>query len=180
MHGEKALGVSHRLESSHSSLALAGGLVRVLSPVVQSSFPMMGDRRHDILLRGTVARQLIGHDCTGNVPKSLEELSEEALRRLRIAALLHQDVEHFAALVNRAPQIDQSAIDLAEYLVEMPGIPGSELQAPESNGLVRDLDATLEHHLLDVTEAQVEAKVEPHAVGDDLAGKAIAAVAGGR
>jgi hypothetical protein len=36
MHCEEALGVSHRLESSHCSFSLAGGLVRVFRPVVQS------------------------------------------------------------------------------------------------------------------------------------------------
>jgi len=60
-----------------------------------------------------------------------------------------ENTEHFATLVDRAPQIDELAIHLAEYFVEMPGVPGtapsrtkppcilgSELQAPEPDGLV--------------------------------------------
>ena len=77
---------------------------------------------HYVLLCSAVARELIGHDCTRHIPKTLEQLSKEPLRRLRIAALLHQDVEHFSALINRAPQIDELAVDLAEHLIEMPRV----------------------------------------------------------
>jgi hypothetical protein len=46
------------------------------------------------------------------------------------------------------------------------------------NAFMRDFLAALEHHLLDVAQAQVEAKVEPNAVRNDLAREAITAVAG--
>jgi putative glutathione S-transferase len=37
------------------------------------------------------------------MPKTLEQFSKEPLRGFRIAALLNQDVEHFTALIDRAP-----------------------------------------------------------------------------
>ena len=53
---------------------------------------------------------------------SLEQLSKEALRGFPIPTLLHQDVEHFVAPVDRAPQIHELAVDLAEDLIEMPRV----------------------------------------------------------
>jgi hypothetical protein len=75
----------------------------------------------------------------------------------------------------------------------MPGIPrtaasatepsrvlGSELQAPEADCFMGHFDPTLEHHFLNVAKAEAEAKVEPNAVGNDLAREAITTVVGGR
>jgi hypothetical protein len=81
--------------------------------------------------------------------------------------LLHQNVEHFTALIDRAPEVDESAVDLAEDLIQVPRVSGatplapkparihcSEGQTPKPDGLVRDLHAPFEHHLLDIAKAQ--------------------------
>jgi hypothetical protein len=94
--------VSDRLESSHSLFSLTRGLVRVLGPVVEHSGSMVDYRGNQLSLRRSVTTQLIGHNAARDVPKTPEQLSKEPLRRLRIPALLHEDVEHFSALVNRA------------------------------------------------------------------------------
>jgi hypothetical protein len=47
----------------------------------------------------------------------------------------------------------------------------AELQRPQRDGFVRDLDAALEHHLLYVSEAEAEAKVQPDAMEMIWAGK---------
>ena len=94
--------MSHRLESSHSSFSLTRGLVRVLRPVVEHWASMVDYRGNQLFLRRSVTPQLIGHNAARHVPKTLEQLSKEPLRRIRIPALLHQDVEHFSALVDRA------------------------------------------------------------------------------
>jgi len=36
-----------------------------------------------------------------------------SLRGFRIPALLHQNVEHFATLIDRAPQVHEFTVDLA-------------------------------------------------------------------
>ena len=166
MHREEPLGVSHRLESSHSSFSLTRGLVRVLRPVVEHWASMVDYRGNQLFLRRSVTPQLIGHNAARHVPKTLEQLSKEPLRRLRIPALLHQEVKHFSALIDRAPQIDKLAVDLAEHLIEMPGIPrtaasatepsrvlGSELQASEADCFMGHFDPTLEHHYLECRES---------------------------
>jgi hypothetical protein len=48
------------------------------------------------------------------------------------------------------------------------GVGLAERSAPLPDGLVGDRDAALQHHLLDVAEAQREPVIEPHAVADDL------------
>jgi len=114
---------------------------------------------------------------------------ERTASRLSHPALLRQNVEHFTALIDRAPEVDELAVDLAEDLIQVPSVSGatpwapkpagilcSKGQTPKPDGLVRDIHAPLEHHLLNIAKAQAETKVEPHTVGNDLAREAIAAV----
>ena len=51
-----------------------------------------------------------------------------------------------------------------------------EPQAPGTDALITDDDAALGQDGLDVAQAQAEAVVEPHGVGDDFGRKAEAAV----
>lgn len=73
------------------------------------------------------------------------------------------------------------AVDCDEYLVQVPFVPGlgpasvqtcrvcgAELHRSLPDGLVGDDHTAREHLLLDVAEAQREAVVPPHVVGDDL------------
>ena len=94
---------------------------------------------------------------------------------------LDQDVQDVAVLVDGPPQVLPIAVDLDEDLVQVPlvagpglaaaqagRVGGPELGAPLPDRLVGDDHAALEHELLDLAEAQREAVVQPHAVGDDL------------
>ena len=54
---------------------------------------------------------------------------------------------------------------------------GTELQTPKPKSRVRDFHAPLEHHLLDVAEAQAEAGEEADTMGGNLARDAVSAVA---
>src|SRR5882724_8062613 len=74
----------------------------------------------------------VGDDCTWHILQSLQQLSEEALRGFGVAPLLYQNIEYFAVLVNRAPQIDLPAIDFAEHLVEIPCVTAASLTPPKS------------------------------------------------
>ena len=60
--------------------------------------------------------------------------------------------------------------------LERVGEGSSKAQAPGADALVAHDDAALGQDRLDVAQAQAEAMVEPHGVGDDLGGKAEAAV----
>jgi hypothetical protein len=55
----------------------------------------------------------------------LSSFTEKPLGRHRVAARLHQDVEHVAVLVDRAPQVMGGAVDLHEDLVEVPFVAGA-------------------------------------------------------
>ena len=75
----------------------------------------------------------------------------------------------------------QGAVDFDEDFVEVPlvtepgppsaqlvGVGLPELGAPPQDRLVTDHDTVLEHEFLDLAEAELEPKVQPHAVADDL------------
>src|SRR5262249_29594499 len=81
-------------------------------------------------------------------------------------------------------------IDGQEHLVQMPLVPWlgasvlqlirvvlPKLQTPLADGLVGDVDAALAQELLHVAVAQREAIIEPDAMANDLAGKAVILVA---
>src|SRR4026209_319801 len=73
------------------------------------------------------------------------------------------------------------AVDPDEDLVEVPFVAGAgaptaqligvglpELGTPAPDRLIADHDTTRQHQLLDLTKAQREPVLQPHAVGDDL------------
>jgi hypothetical protein len=53
---------------------------------------------------------------------------------------------------------------------QLVGVSLPELGAPPPDRLVADHDTAFEHLLTDVTEAEREPEVQPHAVVDDLIG----------
>jgi hypothetical protein len=70
-----------------------------------------------------VALELIRNDDPRHVLQALEQLAEKLLRRLLVAAALHQDIEHVIVLVDSAPQVMALAIDGQKDLVEVPLVP---------------------------------------------------------
>ena len=109
-----------------------------------------------------------------------------SLRKNRLAALASRRHETtmsrtLPSPVDGPPQILPTAVDRQEHLVEMPLVAGSglaaaqagrvfrpELGTPLPDRLVGDDHAADQHELLDLTEAQREAAIQPHAVRDDL------------
>ena len=97
---------------------------------------------------------------------------EKALGGRPIPLGLWIHINDLSFLIYGPPQIVLLAIDLCEDLVDIecitmslvprfqtPGIDGSELDAPEANGLVADSDTTLGQEILDIAVAQIEAVV---------------------
>ena len=60
VNGEKSLGLTWRLETSHLSFSLPGRFVRNLGQIVGVLFGFMVHRRYDVSQRRTVTFQLIG------------------------------------------------------------------------------------------------------------------------
>src|SRR6476660_2173220 len=153
----------------------------VLGPVVEVLRAAMGHRRQYLAVSDLIAGQLVGHQHARHVAQALEQLAEKPCSRHRVAARLHEDVEHVAVLVDRAPQIMSGAVDLHEHLVEVPFVAGTgspttslggvvrpELGTPGPDRLGGDHDAAGEHQFLDVAQAQRETVIQPHRVPDDL------------
>jgi hypothetical protein len=61
--------------------------------------------------RRAVALQLIRNDDSRYVLQPLEQLTEKLLRRLFVAAALHEDIEDVVVLVHRTPEVMALAID---------------------------------------------------------------------
>ena len=56
----------------------------------------------------------------GTYRRPLKQPAEELLCGHRVSARLHQNVEHVAVLVDRAPQVPLCAVDLDEHLIQVP------------------------------------------------------------
>ena len=132
-------------------------------------------RGHHRAVGGAVTAELVGDDHPRHRPGPLQRFPEEAPGCGLVAPVLQQDVEHVPVLVDSPPQVLLHPVDLDEDLVEMPfvarpraasaqgrGVGGTEPARPLVDRFVADLDAALEHQLLDIAQAQAEPVVQPH------------------
>jgi hypothetical protein len=179
---QEALRVLSRFEALQDPFTLTRRQVRVLSAIVQPLVPTMLTVRQCSANRRRVAGELVGdHHPRLRPVLTVEHTMQETFGGYLIASVLDQDVQHDAVLVNGSPQPVASAAYLERHLVQMPLVAGSrsaptqpprirgaELGAPLADGLVANADATLGEQILNVTETEVETKVQPHSVSDDL------------
>ncbi len=84
--------MSSRFEPAHPPLSKASWLVRVLSPVVQPLVLSVFYPLEYLLLRCSIALELVGDDHSWRKALSLEQFSEELLSSTFIPSALHQDV----------------------------------------------------------------------------------------
>src|SRR5688572_17400998 len=142
----------------------------VLTPVVEVTTLTVFDPRQDLPFRRAVALQLIRDDHPWHILEPFEQLAEKLLRRLLVAAALHQDVEDIVVLVDSAPQVMTLPVDRQKHLVQVPLVPwlgASPLQlirivlpkfsTPLADGFMGDVDTALEQEFLHVAVAQREA-----------------------
>jgi hypothetical protein len=147
-------------------------LVEVLHAVVEVPVLAMFHPRKYLLLGRAVAFQLVGDDHPRHIGQPLPQLAEELLRRLLVAAALHQNIENVPALVNGAPEVIPLAIDREEDFIQVPRVAGFRPAAPELMGillpklaapladrLIVDDHSTLEKEFFDITIAQAEAEI---------------------
>ena len=190
MRGQKSLRMLHRLEPPHSAFPFPSRLMGVFGSIIESSAAAVVDLWNELTMCGGVARQFVGDQRSGTVLQPLEEFLEEALCRPGVAFTLYHNIQHFAFLVHRSPQVDQLSVDLAEHFIEKPGIPtpappltkapsvrGTEFQTPQANGLMGDDDTVLQHHFLDIAETQAQAEIQPDAMRNNLGWEAVSPAA---
>ncbi len=174
-----------RLEALHRVFTFARWLVGVFGPVVQVAALAVFHTGQYLPLGSAVTGELVGDEHAWDIRAALEQLAEELLGGTLVPAVLDQDVEDMAILVDGAPEVMALPIDLEENLVEMPLISWSsttaaelirvrlaEFATPLPHRFVGHDDPTGEEELFDLSETEREAMVEPYRMCDDLGGKA--------
>src|SRR5262245_12148418 len=103
--GQKALRMPCGLEPLPALLPLPRGPMRVLAPVIEVAALPVFDPRQYLALGGAITFQLIRYDDPRYVLQPFEQLTEKLLRRLFVAAALHEDIEDVVVLIDRAPEV---------------------------------------------------------------------------
>ena len=188
--GQELLRLGRGLEPSHLSLPLSGRLVGDLRSIVLVLAGVVDDGRHDRPLRCSVTPQFVGDQPPGLASLTFQQLTEKAFSRMPIATRLDKDVDHVAVLIDGAPEIAPLTLDGHEEFVQVPrvtqatlspleptGILGTEFLTPLPDGFVGNDNSALCQEILDISEAQAEAMVEPDGVADDLRRESVSSVA---
>jgi hypothetical protein len=135
----------------------------------------------------SIGPKLVGHQQSGRKAVLLEQFAHEPRGCPVVAPPLHQQIKNFTLVVDRSPEPELSAADQHRHLVQVPlrgrsmtsaaKFPGeqrAELQHLSSDRLVGEVQPALGEQILDIAEAQGEAKVQPHRVSDDVRGELVA------
>ena len=191
--GKKSLGMSRGFEAAHRSLSLACWLVRVLRPIVEALVLAVLHAGQYILFSCCIAAELIGDQHARDILTPFQQLAEELLGGSFVPPALDQDIEHIPMLINRAPKIVVFRIDGEEHLVEMPLVAGlcpspaqligillAELPTPLAYRFIAQYDAASGHKFFHIAITKRESKVQPYSMADNLDGKAMALIGGGR
>ena len=175
---EKPLGVPCGFESAHLPLPLTRRLMRDFGAIVGISVYTATHVAEYASHGSGVAFQFVGDDPQRFRTLTAQESSKESLSGALIAMRLGQNVDYVAVLIHGTPQILLLAADSNEHLIQVPVVPEpalSSLQSPSivrtefltppSDRLVGHDDCPLGQKILDVSEAQAEAMVNPDRMG---------------
>src|SRR5919202_6605816 len=109
--GEKPLRMAGGFEPLHAIFSLACGAMRVLTAVIEGATLAMFHPGQDLPFGRAITLELVRDDHPWHVLQALEQLAKELLRRVLVAAALHQDIQHVVVLVDSTPQVMALAID---------------------------------------------------------------------
>jgi hypothetical protein len=85
--------------------------MRVLTPVIEiAALPVFHPGQH-LALGSGVAFQLVRDEHAGHIAQAFEQLLEELLGRLLVAATLHEDIEDVVVLIHGSPEVIARTID---------------------------------------------------------------------
>src|SRR5215471_3468371 len=101
-------------------LPLARWPMGVLTPVIEIATLAMFHPGQDLPFGRAITLELVRDDHPWHVLQALEQLAKELLRRLLVAAALHQDVEDVVVLIYRAPEIMALPINRQKHFVQVP------------------------------------------------------------
>ena len=124
LNSEKPLCVSGRSKSQHLSLSLSlsdsGAAVRCFDSIVCVLRRIVGDACYLRPMRDAIAAQLVRDKPIRRPLLLFEQLPNKPCGCSTVAPSSHQDIENVAVLVDGAPQILTSPLDLQEDLVQQP------------------------------------------------------------
>ena len=124
LNSEKPLCVSGRSKSQHLSLSLSlsdsGAAVRCFDSIVCVLRRIVGDACYFRPMRDAIAAQLVRDKPIRRPLLLFEQLPNKPCGCSTVAPSSHQDIENVAVLVDGAPQILTSPLDLQEDLVQQP------------------------------------------------------------
>jgi hypothetical protein len=116
----------------------------------------------------------------------LQQSSQHFQSRMLVAALVHQDVQHFAFVIDGTPEVHPPAPDLHHYFIQahrpvgavrrrrrLAAISGPNLITQQRTASTADLDSTLRQQFFDVADAQGEAEIQPDRIADHLRRKSM-------
>jgi len=145
---EEPLRLNRRLGPLYLPLSPSRGPMRILGTIIQIAARSVPDIGHHLAMRNTVAAQPVGNAAPRLVLQPVQKPPEEAFRRCRISAILHEDVEHDPVLVHSSPEIVQRAVHSDEYLVEVPNVAGLRSPLPEPFRVSNQTDHRRDYSLL--------------------------------
>lgn len=136
-----------------------------------------------------IGAELAGNDLFGQ-PVTFDQAEGQPFRGPLVALGLQDFLQNNVMLIDRAPEPELTPRDFHNDLVQMPDITGPRMSAPQvpcdlqpefggppPDGFIRHVNATLEQHPLNLTQAQIEPNVQLNRMGNDLWQKAVALVA---
>jgi|GEM_PF-2516053 len=148
----------------------------------------MLDARHQFGLRRGAGTQLVGdHNPWGGtlIP---EQFAHQPRRCPLVSLAFQQGIAHRAVGIDSAPQPVFLSLDRHQHFIEQPLVGKlasrtppqlmsefeAKLRSPLRNGLKRDRNAAPGQQIIDGSKAERKTIAEPHRMGDDLGGKAVA------
>lgn len=169
VHRHEALRLSGGLEPAHLALPLARRLVGQFGPIVLVLRRVVHDCRHHAPVGRGVAAQLVRDQPAWRTALSFQQLPKEAFRRMAITPGLHEDVDHIAVVIDRAPEVLLAPSNGNEQLVKVPRVAEASLPTPQlarigrperaaplANRFVGDDDARLGDEIFGVAEAETK------------------------
>ena len=180
----KFLQTSHLSEAKHGPFTSSERLVTVFSAIIQPFSDGSRVSTHQFFEGCAVGCQAVSHDCLRRTVSS-KRFPEEFQRGLAITGLGDEAFEHFAFMIDRAPEVMFDAVDFDENFVEMPtampecahgcGSISTDLGSkyltkavpPEAYRLMCDVDSALVQEILNVPQRKRISNIHHHRQTDD-------------
>jgi hypothetical protein len=181
---------SGRSKPLHLSFSSSDRHVRAFGPVVQPLAPMVDAGKAKVTKNGIVGAIPVSDDRRRHESLVLQQLAHQAQGCILVAPGLNEYVEDLAFIIDGAPQIHLPTGNCDEDFVEMPSpsrcrahgpqatrIDRAEVDHLSADRLMGDGYSALREKILDVSEAEREAQIQPDGMLDDRWRESIAAVA---